>query len=260
MIAQDLKYTASALAVAAGLAGAPAWADPAGAGPESNARAEDLGIVTGLAVGAAAGGPVGALIGAAAGGLMGDHYHKQQEKTRALGADLGRSEAERARLVASVAELNGSLAQSQAAGEQLEHTLAAADAVGMDVSFRTDDASIKVEDMAPLLKLGALAAAVPDARLRIAGFADPRGPAEYNEALSQRRAEAVAAALACGGVERERLVVEAHGARESVSAAGDLDAYALDRRVTVRLERPVSATPARDTVASAAAGASGGGR
>ena len=101
----------------------PAWAEPVDTGPKSNARAEDIGIVTGLAVGAAAGGPVGALIGAAAGGLMGDHYHKQREKARALSADLDKSEAERARLTASVTELNGSLAQSQAQGEQLEHTL-----------------------------------------------------------------------------------------------------------------------------------------
>ncbi|HXZ60009.1 MAG TPA: OmpA family protein [Steroidobacteraceae bacterium] len=218
MTTLNLKHATIALAVAAGVAGTPAWADPAGAGPESNARAEDIGIVTGLAVGAAAGGPVGALLGAAAGGLMGDRYHHQRE-------------------------------QAQAQGERLEHTLAAVDAVGMDVSFRTGDASISVADMAPLLKLGALAAAVPDARLRIAGFADPRGSAAYNEALSQRRAEAVAAALVCGGIARERLIIEAHGARESLSADGDLDAYALDRRVIVRLERVAAATPASAAVA-----------
>jgi outer membrane protein OmpA-like peptidoglycan-associated protein len=149
-----------------------------------------------------------------------------------------------------VSELNGSLAQSRTAGAQLEHTLSAVDAVGMDVSFRTDDTSIKAEDMGPLLKLGALAAAVPDAKLRVAGFADPRGDAAYNDALSQRRAEAVAAALVCGGMARERLIIEAHGASESTSAAGDLDGYALDRRVTVRLERATSMPRANEAAAS----------
>jgi outer membrane protein OmpA-like peptidoglycan-associated protein len=248
MTLRKLKHTAIALAVAAGVAGVPAWAG-SGTGPQSNAKAEDVGIVTGLAVGAAAGGPVGALIGAAAGGLLGDRYHQQRETAR---ADLGRSEAERARLSASVTGLSGSLAQSQAQGEELRRTLAAVDAVGMDVSFRTDDASIAVADMAPLLKLGALAAAVPDARLRVAGFADPRGPAAYNETLSQRRAEAVAAALACGGIARERLIIEAHGAGESKSADGDLDGYALDRRVVVRLERAPPATAASAAVARTA--------
>lgn len=245
MITRNSGYSGAGLAVAACLAGAPAWAGTP-AGPDGNAKAEDIGIVTGLAVGAAAGGPIGAVIGAAAGGLMGDRHY--------------RNEAERARLAASVAELNGSLAQSRTHGAQLEHTLSAVDAVGMDVSFRTDDTSIKAEDMGPLLKLGALAATVPDAKLRIAGFADPRGDAAYNETLSQRRAEAVAAALMCGGMTRERLMVEAHGASESTSAAGDLDAYALDRRVTVRLERGVTGAPAVTTAARTGAGAAGGGR
>ena len=237
------------LAAAACLAGAPAWAQTA-TGADSNAKAEDIGIVTGLAVGAAAGGPIGAILGAAAGGLMGDRYHREKQTAKELMSDLGKSEAERTRLAADVTELNGSLAQSRSYGTQLEHTVAAVDAVGTDVSFRTDDASIKVEDMAPLLKLGALAAAVPDAKLRVAGFADPRGNAAYNEDLSQRRAEAVAAALVCGGMARERLIIEAHGAGESTSAAGDLDAYALDRRVTVRLERATPTTPAHAVASS----------
>jgi outer membrane protein OmpA-like peptidoglycan-associated protein len=244
MKTSNLKGLVSGLAAAALLATAPAWADPSAA-TASNAKSEDIGIVTGLAVGAAAGGPVGALIGAAAGGLMGDRYHKEKETKAALTADLRLSEAERARLAASVTELNGSLAAARTGGTELEHTRAAADAIGMDVSFRTDDTAIRVEDMGPLLKLGALAAAVPDAKLRVAGFADPRGSPAYNDELSKQRAEAVAAALECGGIARERLIVEAHGAGESVSAAGDLDAYALDRRVTVRLERAAGATVAR---------------
>jgi len=254
MNSSNSRQTAAlALAVAACMTGLPAWAGAVQGEPDSNARAEDLGIVTGLAVGAAAAGPVGAVLGAAAGGLLGDRYHRQKQMAAGLTGDLGRSEAERARLEANVAELNGSLAQSQAHGAQLEHTLAAVDAVGMDVSFRTADASIKVEDLSPLLKLGALAATVPDAKVRIAGFADPRGAPAYNEALSQRRAEAVAAALLCGGIARERLIIEARGSGESVSSAGDLDAYALDRRVTVRLERP-AAVPPGAAVAGATAG------
>ena len=253
----NLKSPLVGLAVAALAATAPAWADPPSPS-DSNAKSEDIGIVTGLAVGAAAGGPIGAAIGAAAGGLLGDRYHKEKETRAALTADLRKSEAERTRLTASVTELNGSLADSQNQGTQLEHTRAATDAIGMDVSFRTDDTAIRVEDMAPLLKLGALAAAVPDAKLRVAGFADPRGSAAHNDELSKQRAEAVAAALECGGIGPERLIIEAHGASESDSVAGDLDAFALDRRVTVRLERPTGATPASARVASMSPAAPGG--
>lgn len=220
--------TMPALALAACVAGTPARAAGRAATDSSSPQA-DVGALTGLAIGAAAGGPVGAVLGAAAGVALGDHYHRQRE---------------------SLAQANEALARSQAHGARLEQTLAALDEVGMDVSFRTGDASIKAADLPPLLKLGALAAAMPQVTVRVAGFADPRGADAYNQALSLRRAQAVAAALGSAGVPASRLIVEAHGSGESRSADGDLDAYALDRRVTVRLERAPPAPLASQRTAS----------
>ncbi len=57
-----------------------------------------------------------------------------------------------------------------------------------------------------------------------------------NDDLSLRRAEAVALMLEKAGVPQDRLVIEGHGSSESASPRGDLDAYAFDRRVTVRLQ------------------------
>jgi outer membrane protein OmpA-like peptidoglycan-associated protein len=242
MNTRNARRSTLALTVAALVAGLPAWAGAPADPPPDVRKAQNIGIATGIAVGAAAAGPFGAVLGAAAGGLLGDRYQRQKRTAAELGSDLGRSEAERARLTDNVAQLNDSLKESRARGAQLEQTLTAVDEVGMELGFRTDDAAIKVEDLAPLLKLGALAAAMPDATLRVAGYADPRGAAAYNDALSQRRAEAVAAALERAGVPRERLIIEAHGCDDSTSVAGDLDAYALDRRVTVRLERPTVAS------------------
>jgi len=88
-----------------------------------------------------------------------------------------------------------------------------------------------------LMKLGALAAALPDAKVRVDGYADPRGSEAVNEALSKRRADAVAAVLASAGVASDHIIVAAHGKSEATSTDGDLDGYAFDRRVTVRIER-----------------------
>jgi outer membrane protein OmpA-like peptidoglycan-associated protein len=91
-------------------------------------------------------------------------------------------------------------------------------------------------------KLGALAASLPPgAKVRIDGYADPRGPAALNDDLSLRRAQAVALTLEQAGVPQNRLVIAAHGAADSSSPRGDLDAYAFDRRVTVRLQSPALA-------------------
>ena len=110
--------------------------------------------------------------------------------------------------------------------------------LGLDVSFRTGDDSVAAQAMSPLLKLGALAASLPQAQLCVAGFADPRGSDAYNDELSLRRATNVAAVLTSAGVPRERIRIEGHGKTEAREADGDLDAYALERRVRVRLQLP----------------------
>src|SRR5437016_14483915 len=173
-------------------------------------KQSDIGAVTGLAVGAVAGGPFGAVLGAAAGALLGDRYHRQAQTSAALAADLHHSEAERSRLSESVAQLDGSLTQAQARGAQLDQTLQQADELALDVSFRTNDDSINARVMPPLLKLGALVAAMPQARVRIAGYADPRGSQAYNSEPSLRRAQCVAAVLQTDGVTRERIRIAAH--------------------------------------------------
>jgi outer membrane protein OmpA-like peptidoglycan-associated protein len=235
MTTLNSKLRAGALGVV--LAGAAVWpAYACGEEHGTSGKQADIGVFAGFAIGAAAGGPIGAVLGAAAGGMLGDRYHRQAQSSAALAADLDTSEAERGRLSHDLAQLDSSLAQVRAQGAQLDRTLQQTDELGLDVSFRTDDDSLNAQSLPPLLKLGALVLAMPQSRVRIAGYADPRGSEAYNEQLSLRRAQGVAAALMSAGVPAERIRLEAHGKRDSTSAAGDLDAYALERRVTVRLE------------------------
>jgi len=213
---------------------------------EAASKQENIGVVTGLAVGAAAGGPIGAIVGAAAGAWVGDRYHKQEVKKKALAADLSQSEAQRASLSQSVVELNVSLAESRAKSDKLDLALKNTEELQTDVSFRTNDDSINSQAMSPLLKIGALAASMPDMKVRVAGYADPRGSEEVNDALSRRRAEAVAAVLEQAGLPKDRMIVEGHGKSESTAMDGDLDGYAFERKVTVRLEHAGSEKVARN--------------
>ncbi|MDB6089288.1 MAG: hypothetical protein JWN85_2072 [Gammaproteobacteria bacterium] len=220
------------------VAALPAYAQESAAKQQSASKQENIGVATGFTVGAVAGGPVGAIVGAAAGAWLGDRYHKQATTSKGLATDLGRSEAERTLLARNVAQLHGSLAEAQARGEKLDQALKNTEELQTEVTFRTNDDAINAQAMPPLLKLGALVASMPDVKVRVAGFADPRGPDDVNDALSRRRAEAVAAVLASAGVTKDRMIVEGHGAAESTSTEGDLDGYAFDRKVTVRLEGP----------------------
>jgi len=222
-----------AVAVAASL---PIHADTSPAPDRKASKQENIGVLTGLAVGAAAGGPIGAVVGAAAGGLLGDRYHKQQVARQTLAADLSQSEAERKQLIQHVAELDTSLHDSQVAKQRLSDALQSAHELATDVCFRTDDATLDEQTSARLQKIAKLAGAIPDAKVKVDGYADPRGADDYNMELSLKRAQAVADVLTAAGLAPDRVIVDAHGAHESTSAQGDLDGYALERRVTIQLE------------------------
>jgi outer membrane protein OmpA-like peptidoglycan-associated protein len=247
MKTSTLRATALGLALGGCAALSPAYAGEAADPPGAGSKQADLGAVTGLAVGAVAAGPIGAVVGAGAGALIGDHYHRQAQSRAALLADLERSETQRAALAQNVAQLDFSLSEARAHGAELADQLSRTDQLGLDVSFRTDDDSVAAQAMSPLLKLGALAASLPQAQVCVAGYADPRGSQAYNDELSLRRAANVAAVLTSAGVPRERILIEAHGKSAAGNSDGDLDAYALERRVTVRLLQPGSAqVAARD--------------
>ena len=213
---------------------------------EGASKQENIGFVTGLAVGAAAGGPIGAIVGGAAGAWVGDRYHKQDVKKKELATDLSQSEAERAGLSQNVLELNATLADARAKSDKLDLALKKTDELQTEVSFRTNDDSVNEKSMSPLLKIGALAASMPDMKVRVAGYADPRGSEEVNDALSRRRAEAVAAVLEQAGLPKDHMIVEGHGKSESTAMDGDLDGYAFERKVTVRLEHVSSQEVARN--------------
>jgi outer membrane protein OmpA-like peptidoglycan-associated protein len=238
-----MKSGARALVLGTALAGAvavwPAYA--CGEEPAAGSKQSDIGAVTGLAVGAAAGGPIGAMIGVAAGALLGDRYHRQAQSRAVLAQDLKDSEAERGRLTQDLTRLDTTLQEEHAKNVRLDTTLGSTDQLEFDVSYRTDDDALSAQALSPLLKLGALVQAMPQARVRVAGYADPRGSDAHNDELSLRRARGVAAALMSAGVSAERIRIEAHGRTESTSASGDLDAYALERRVIVRVELPAPA-------------------
>lgn len=227
------------------LAALPASAATTAAGTQQHAsKQENIGVFTGLAVGAAAGGPIGAMVGMVAGAWLGDRYHRESvanhalaAQNQALTASLGQSEQDREALAGKLGITNQSLAATEAQRAELDRTVQLSDDIETDVAFRTADAVVNNLQLPALHKIGALAASLPaGAKVRIDGYADPRGPATLNDDLSLRRAEAVALALQKAGCPQDRLVIAAHGASQSTSPQGDLDAYAFDRRVTVRLE------------------------
>ena len=66
------------------------------------------------------------------------------------------------------------------------------------------------------------------------GHADERGSREYNLALGERRAKAVADYLAIQGISRSRIEVVSFGEERPVALRSNSEDYALNRRVELK--------------------------
>jgi peptidoglycan-associated lipoprotein len=104
-----------------------------------------------------------------------------------------------------------------------------------DAYFAFDSAQLTTFDRAPLDELAACFTHGPMAgrTLRLVGHADPRGAAEYNTALGQSRADAVAGYLGQKGLGRGQTTTTSRGAMDAVGR--DETGWAHDRRVDVFL-------------------------
>jgi outer membrane protein OmpA-like peptidoglycan-associated protein len=106
------------------------------------------------------------------------------------------------------------------------------------VQFDWDEDALLLEARQRLQTIARYVAADPGiSRVYIDGHTDATGSDGYNRALSQRRAQAVAALLRAEGVAPDLLVVRYHGARYPVADNATDTGRADNRRTTVRLER-----------------------
>ena len=206
---------------------------------ESASKEETAGLGFGAVIGGVAGGPAGAIIGAAIGAKLGDNYHQKSEDIDTLSATLDVSRSRISNLERSIVALKGEIADTESQLQQ-SRELARPEIVAllqtgieMDLLFRTDEHVLADDTEERLRALAASLAANPDIRIQLDGFADERGDAEYNQALSGKRADHVRALLVANGVPADRITVNAHG--ESAAPEQSADSFALERRVSMTL-------------------------
>lgn len=73
-----------------------------------------------------------------------------------------------------------------------------------------------------------------NSKVRLEGHADERGTRDYNMALGERRANAVANYLIINGVERYRVEVVSYGEERPMADGSDEGSYAKNRRVEIK--------------------------
>ena len=197
-----------------------------------SSRQENIGVSSGAVIGALAGGPVGLFIGAALGAKIGDTMYQKNERIERLQGSVNDSEKAVTNLKGNIDTLSIEIERLQnVARPELVSLLQAG--IAMDLLFRTDEAVLVDVTGDRLAQLAETIVGMPDIHIKLDGFADTRGDAEYNLALSERRVEFIRDQFVSAGVDPSRINVSAHG--ESPAQDESLDSYALERKVSVEL-------------------------
>lgn len=104
-----------------------------------------------------------------------------------------------------------------------------------DMLFDADKTELKSSDTDGLQKLAAFLKEHPERQVQIEGHTDSTGPAEYNQQLSERRANAVRAFLIDAGVSGDRIVTRGYGHDSPVASNNTAAGRQMNRRVEIVL-------------------------
>ncbi len=190
--------------------------------------AKRAGVLTGSFVtGAAAGGPVGAVLGMLTGAWLSVQV-EEADRLEAVETQLAHARQRSERL-------SGQLQQARDDSRVLARQ--ALDQLQLALMFHTGDSQLTPAGERRIAHLAGFLVDNPALAIRLDGYADPRGAADYNMTLSDGRVQSVAQRLVDEGVDADRIHTFAHGASESSAEPGDHDAYALERVVRIQLTR-----------------------
>jgi len=114
-----------------------------------------------------------------------------------------------------------------------------------DVLFATNEANLTPNGTSTLRKLADVMQQNPERTVLVEGFTDSTGSSSYNQDLSQRRANAVATALAEMGIERQRIATKAYGEAFPVAGNDSASNRQLNRRVEIVLSNGNAPIPQR---------------
>ena len=103
------------------------------------------------------------------------------------------------------------------------------------VTFASGSATLKPQFGPPVSEVARSLKAFPSSLIDVLGHTDASGNAAANQALSKRRADAVAAALTARGVSRARIGTSGHGASRPVAENDSEFGRAANRRIEIRI-------------------------
>lgn len=181
---------------------------------------------------------VGAGTGAAVGAILGQVIGRDTEATligAGIGAALGGLAGNQVGKYMDLQEqeLRNAVAASEAASIQREQDVLKA-TFKSEAYFDYDSSNLKPGAYPELRRISDILIKYPHSRIEVAGHTDTKGSEEYNQRLSERRAEVVANQLINNGVSAQRVTAVGYGETRPISSND-----AMNRRVEI-LIKPVT--------------------
>ncbi len=144
-------------------------------------------------------------------------------------------ELERQRIADSIAAAEEAARQAALAAERERAAREAAIAAAREtllerVHFDYDMAEIRPDAERILRDKLAILRASPNVQLRVEGHCDERGSNEYNDALGNRRAQAIVDFFTGFGLDASRFAIVSFGEDRPLANRSDEDAWAMNRR------------------------------
>lgn len=104
-----------------------------------------------------------------------------------------------------------------------------------NITFETGSADLRPGFFSVLDSVGLVAQKYDKTVVEVAGHTDSTGSAEFNQALSERRAATVATYLVNRGVNQDRILAYGRGLTQPIADNSTPEGRALNRRVEIRL-------------------------
>lgn len=114
-----------------------------------------------------------------------------------------------------------------------------------DVLFDTGRAELKPGAERAIDKLTSFLSENPERKVQVEGFTDSQGSEDYNQQLSQRRADAVASAIIQRGIESQRVRTRGYGEEFPVAGNDNAGSRQQNRRVEVVISNGDQPVPER---------------
>ena len=165
---------------------------------------------------------------------------RQQAEEQRHAAEMARmeaetktAEAEKARMAAAAAEERARKLESQIAELQAVKSERGLVITLGDVLFDTNKSELRSGALFTIDKLVAFLAEYPDRKVMIEGFTDSTGAEDYNQRLSESRAQSVREALVAKGIDSARIVTRGYGEAFPVASNETAEGRQRNRRVEV---------------------------